>query len=201
MERVLVIDDDVGLCELVKEYLGPEGYDVEVTHNGRNGASLEPCLTEHAVSDSGCDAAWKSMASMCLRRIRSRSRIPVLMLTARGDDVRIASWAWRSALTITFQSHLIRANWWPASGLSCGARNPVTRCRADARICWWAISRWDIATRTVRRAGDLIELTVVEYDLFEKLLRSTGQIAKREDLVKEVLVVTCRRSIAASTCT
>ncbi len=45
----------------------------------------------------------------------------------------------------------------------------------------------DTATRAVRRSGKLIELTVVEYDLLEKLLRSAGQIAKREDLVKEVL--------------
>jgi two-component system response regulator CpxR len=45
----------------------------------------------------------------------------------------------------------------------------------------------DIATRTVRRSGELVELTVVEYDLLEKLLRSAGQIATREDLVKEVL--------------
>src|SRR5437867_1933862 len=37
MERVLVIDDDVGLCELVEEYLGPEGYEVEATHNGERG--------------------------------------------------------------------------------------------------------------------------------------------------------------------
>ena len=45
----------------------------------------------------------------------------------------------------------------------------------------------DTATRTVRRAGEMIELTVVEYDLLEKLLRLAGQIARREDLVKEVL--------------
>ena len=37
MERVLVIDDDVGLCELVGEYLQPEGYTVEAIHNGERG--------------------------------------------------------------------------------------------------------------------------------------------------------------------
>src|SRR5882757_6491651 len=85
MERVLVIDDDIGLCELVEEYLGPEGYDVETVHNGERG--LERALAnDHALvvldvmlpGTNGFDV---------LRRIRAKSRIPVLMLTARGDDV------------------------------------------------------------------------------------------------------------------
>jgi two-component system response regulator CpxR len=85
MERVLVIDDDVGLCELVGEYLQPEGYTVEAIHNGEGG--IDRALSEEhdlVVLDvmlpgtNGFDV---------LRRIRAKSRIPVLMLTARGDDV------------------------------------------------------------------------------------------------------------------
>jgi len=45
----------------------------------------------------------------------------------------------------------------------------------------------DNSTRGVRRGGEVVELTGVEYDLLERLLRSAGQIAKREELVKEVL--------------
>src|SRR5476649_713666 len=85
MERVLVIDDDVGLCELVKEYLGPEGYDVEAAHNGERGIA-RAMSDEHALVI--LDVMLPGINGFdVLRRIRSKSRIPVLMLTARGDDV------------------------------------------------------------------------------------------------------------------
>src|SRR5687767_15369975 len=85
MERVLVIDDDVGLCELVGEYLEPEGYEVEAIHNGERGI-------DRALSDEHDLVVLDVMLPGTngfdvLRRIRARSRIPVLMLTARGDDV------------------------------------------------------------------------------------------------------------------
>src|SRR5437870_11112931 len=85
MERVLVIDDDVGLCELVEEYLGPEGYDVEATHNGERG--IDRALSnDHSLVI--LDVMLPGMHGFdVLRRIRAKSRIPVLMLTARGDDV------------------------------------------------------------------------------------------------------------------
>src|SRR5215813_1309987 len=85
MEHVLVIDDDVGLCELVGEYLEPEGYTVEAIHNGERGI-------DRALSDEHDLVVLDVMLPGTngfdvLRRIRARSRIPVLMLTARGDDV------------------------------------------------------------------------------------------------------------------
>ena len=185
MERVLVIDDDVGLCELVKEYLGPEGYDVEATHNGERG--IDRALAgDHALVV--LDVMLPGMNGFdVLRRIRSKSRIPVLMLTARGDDVdRIVG------LEIGADDYLSKPF---------NPRELVARIRAILRrtqpgetagsgmretIAVGDIEM-DLATRAVRRAGELIELTVVEYDLLEQLLRAAGQIAKREDLVKEVL--------------
>ena len=184
MERVLVIDDDVGLCELVEEYLGPEGYDVEAVHNGERG--LDRALTsDHSLVV--LDVMLPGMNGFdVLRRIRAKSGIPVLMLTARGDDVdRIVG------LEIGADDYLSKPF---------NPRELVARIRAILRRTQSgelaggtreAIVVGDIemdtTTRTVRRAGELIELTVVEYDLLEKLLRSAGQIAKREDLVKEVL--------------
>jgi two-component system response regulator CpxR len=121
-----------------------------------------------------------------LRRIRVKSRIPVLMLTARGDDVdrivglEIGADDYLSKpfnpreLVARIRAILRRSQ--PVDTLS-GARENVAI--GDIEM--------DIATRTVRRSGELVELTVVEYDLLEKLLRSAGQIATREDLVKEVL--------------
>jgi two-component system, OmpR family, response regulator CpxR len=184
MERVLVIDDDVGLCELVQEYLGPEGYEVEAVHNGERG--INRALTnDHSLVV--LDVMLPGMNGFdVLRRIRSKSRIPVLMLTARGDDVdRIVG------LEIGADDYLSKPF---------NPRELVARIRAILRRTQpgelasgsreaFVVGdiEMDTATRTVRRAGELIELTVVEYDLLEKLLRLAGQIAKREELVKEVL--------------
>src|SRR4051794_6191238 len=85
MERVLIIDDDVGLCELVSEYLAPEGYQVEAIHNGEKG--IERALND-AYAMVVLDVMLPGMNGFdVLRRIRAQSRVPVLMLTARGDDV------------------------------------------------------------------------------------------------------------------
>ena len=184
MERVLVIDDDVGLCELVGEYLQPEGYTVEAIHNGERG--VDRALTgEHDLvvldvmlpGTNGFDV---------LRRIRAKSRIPVLMLTARGDDVdRIVG------LEIGADDYLPKPF---------NPRELVARIRAVLRRTVPAETatsprelivvgdiEMDSNTRNVRRSGEIVELTGVEYDLLEILLRNAGQIVKREELVKEVL--------------
>lgn len=184
MERVLVIDDDIGLCELVGEYLGPEGYDVETVHNGERG--LDRALAnDHALVV--LDVMLPGMNGFdVLRRIRAKSRIPVLMLTARGDDVdRIVG------LEIGADDYLSKPF---------NPRELVARIRAilrrtqpaelagDSRAALVVGDiELDTNTRTVRRAGELVELTVVEYDLLEKLLRAAGHIAKREELVRDVL--------------
>src|ERR1700731_2353336 len=85
VERILVIDDDVELCSLVSEYLRPEGFQVEAVHDGKAGLAratsgdhLLVVLDVMLPGLNGFDV---------LRRIRDGSRIPVLLLTARGEDV------------------------------------------------------------------------------------------------------------------
>jgi two-component system response regulator CpxR len=184
MERVLVIDDDVGLCELVEEYLGPEGYAVEATHNGERG--INRALTnDHALVI--LDVMLPGMNGFdVLRRIRAKSRIPVLMLTARGDDIdRIVG------LEIGADDYLSK----PFNPRELVARirailrrtQPGEQATGTPETLMVGDIELDTATRTVRRAGEMIELTVVEYDLLEQLLRTAGQIAKREELVKDVL--------------
>jgi two-component system response regulator CpxR len=185
MERVLVIDDDVGLCELVEEYLEPEGYDVEATHNGERG--IDRALSnDHSLVV--LDVMLPGMHGFdVLRRIRAKSRIPVLMLTARGDDVdRIVG------LEIGADDYLPKPF---------NPRELVARIRAilrrtqpeeavaggDREVLVVGDIEMDTATRAVRRSSEPVDLTAVEYDLLERLLRAAGQIAKREELVKEVL--------------
>jgi two-component system, OmpR family, response regulator CpxR len=185
MERVLVIDDDVGLCELVEEYLGPEGYDVEATHNGERG--IDRALSnEHSLVI--LDVMLPGMHGFdVLRRIRAKSRIPVLMLTARGDDVdRIVG------LEIGADDYLPKP--FNPRELVARIRAILRRTQPDEALAGGTREslivgdiEMDTSTRAVNRAGEAVELTAVEYDLLERLLRSAGQIAKREELVKEVL--------------
>jgi two-component system response regulator CpxR len=172
MERVLVIDDDVGLCELVGEYLQPEGYTVEAIHNGERGI-------DRALSDEHDLVVLDVMLPGTngfdvLRRIRARSRIPVLMLTARGDDVYLPKPFNPRELVARIRAVLRRAQ--PVES--------TTSTRETIRV---GDIEMDSNTRNVRRSGEVVELTGVEYDLLEILLRNAGQIVKREDLVKDVL--------------
>src|SRR5580658_4898127 len=85
VDRILVIDDDAELCSLVGEYLEPEGFQIEAVHDGTRG--LERALAgEHLLVV--LDVMLPRMNGFdVLRRIRATSRIPVLLLTARGEDV------------------------------------------------------------------------------------------------------------------
>src|SRR5215208_5063341 len=185
MEHVLIVDDDRELCELVAELLGEEGFRVEVAN--RSDAGLERALSgEHALVV--LDVMMPGMNGFeVLRRLRAEgSDVHVMMLTARGDDVdRIVG------LEIGADDYLPKPF---------NPRELVARIRAVLRRAQPAESttsaretirvgdiEMDSNTRNVRRSGEVVELTGVEYDLLEILLRNAGQIVKREDLVKDVL--------------
>jgi len=85
VDRILVIDDDVELCSLVSEYLRPEGFQVECVHDGRTGLS-RATSGEHLMAV--LDVMLPGMNGFdVLRKIRDTSRLPVVLLTARGEDV------------------------------------------------------------------------------------------------------------------
>jgi len=184
MQQILVIDDDSELCELVAEYLEPDGYKVEAVHDGESG--LERALSgEHALAV--LDYMLPGMNGFeVLRQIRARSRLPIVMLTARGDDMnRIIG------LQIGADDYLPK----PFNPLELVARiNAVLRRaqaepaqKADREVLVVGDIEMENRTRTVRRADKVVELTVVEYSLLEKFLSAPGRILEREELVKEVL--------------
>ncbi len=185
MDQILIIDDDVALCELVTEYLEPHDFQIKSVHRGDTGA--ETALSgDYAIVV--LDVMLPGLNGFeVLRRIRAESKVPVLMLTARGDDVdRIVG------LEIGADDYLPKPF---------NPRELMARIRAILRRSQTAITlghdppgtltardvELDLATRVVRRAGQVVELTAVEFDLLERLLRAAGRIITREELSKEVL--------------
>jgi DNA-binding response OmpR family regulator len=185
MDQILIIDDDVALCELVTEYLEPLGFQIESVHRGDAGA--ERALTgKHSLVV--LDVMLPGLNGFeVLRRIRAESKIPVLMLTARGDDIdRIVG------LEIGADDYLPKP--FNPRELTARIRAILRRTTPEApieqapekRVCVGDVEL-DSGTRAISRAGENVELTAVEFDLLEKLLRAAGQIVTREELSKQVL--------------
>src|SRR5437879_6429290 len=85
--RLLMIDDDKKLCRLVSTYLGPLGFDVPAIHNGPDGVEQATATDApwHAII---LDVMLPGMDGFeVLKKIRAKSHVPVLMLTARGDEM------------------------------------------------------------------------------------------------------------------
>ncbi len=186
-KRILVIDDDTELCDLLGEYLGQEGFAVESVNDGA--AGLKRALSgEHALVV--LDVMLPEMNGFdVLRMIRERSRVPVLMLTARGNDVdRIVG------LEMGADDYLPK----PFNPRELVARIRAVKRRtgsdADAKDSPdlpESLRVGDVelspGTRIVRRAGKVVELTSVEFSLLEALLRSAGNVVSREELARTAL--------------
>lgn len=186
MQRVLVIDDDVELCELLAQYLKAEGFDLEAVTSGEQGVA-RALSGEHALVV--LDVMLPGMQGFeVLRQIRAQSHIPVLMLTARGDDLdRILGLEMGAddylpkpfnprELAARIRAILRRAKPQP-SELALQLPEPILL--GDLEI--------DNGARVVRRGGERLNLTTVEFQLLEVLLRSAGRVVTREVLVREVL--------------
>ena len=185
VERILIVDDDAELCELVEEYLRAEGFEVEAVHDGNRG--LEQALSGKFVL-AVLDLMLPGIGGLeVLRKLRAQSRLPVIILTARGEDVdRIVG------LEIGADDYLpkpfnprelvarIRAILRRAHGAGEPARPHPERLTVGDIVL-------DTGTRTVTRAGTPIELTTVEFTLLETLLRSAGQVVTRDQLTHAVL--------------
>ena len=182
MDRILVIDDDVELCSLVSEYLQSEGFQIECVHNGESG--LERALAGDQVLVV-LDVMLPGLNGFdVLRRIRDASNIPVLLLTARGEDVdRIVG------LEIGADDYLPKP--FNPRELVARIRAVLRRSQPNDETMGGVVRVGDVeldpATRTVNRAGKPVDLTSVEFNLLEVLLREAGKVVSREHLVNVVL--------------
>ena len=186
MNRILIVDDDLDLCELLAKYLQREGFEFDMVHSGNQG--VEQALNgDYALVI--LDVMLPGMNGFeILRSLRNRSNLPVLMLTARGDDVdRIVG------LEMGADDYLPKPF---------NPRELIARIRAILRRVQTELNEaapatpqrlvigdveLDKGTRIVRRGGEQLALTTVEFDLLYILMRSAGQIVTREELVKSIL--------------
>jgi len=181
MVRLLVVDDDRELCQLVTRFLTREGFEISWASGGEEG--IERALSEDFALILLDVMMPDTDGFEVLRRIRQHSRTPVLMLTAKGDTHdRIRG------LEMGADDYLPK----PFDPAELVARiRAILRRSGPLRPVPAAISIGDIeldgGARTVRRNGNLVDLTTVEFDLLVALTGAAGTIVSREHLVSEVL--------------
>lgn len=183
--QILVIDDDMELCRLVSRFLGADGYRVHTVQSSELG--VESALT----GDFDLVILDVMMPVMdgfeALRRIRSKSNTPVLMLTARGDDLdRILG------LEIGADDYLPKP--FNTRELSARVRAILRRTNtaknlspSEPALLRVADLELNLGSRSVRRASEMLNLTAVEFDLLNRLMLSAGSVVERKDLTRDVL--------------
>jgi DNA-binding response OmpR family regulator len=183
--NVLAVDDDVKLCAMLEDYLARHDIRLATRHNGPDG--LEEALHGSNYDLVLLDVMLPGLDGFeVLRQIRASSTIPVLLLTARGEDVdRIVG------LEIGADDYLPKPF---------NPRELVARVRAILRrgrpsqqqpgtlnqLVSGSV-RFDMGTRNATIDGEQIELTDLEYMLFLTLAGRAGEIVSREELAEKVL--------------
>ena len=178
MNHVLLIDDDVELVGMFAEYLGQEGFQASCVHNGEDGVRAA-LAGQHAIVI--LDVMMPGMSGIeALRQIRAASRIPALMLTARGDDADrilglelgaddyVAKPCTPRELTARVRAILRRTHPQPdtAPGAVLGV-GKLTMFPEQRRATW---------------DGAPLDLTSTEFNLLEVLARNAGRPVSKNEL-------------------
>ncbi len=176
--RLLIIDDDTELCALLEEFLERDGFRVTLEHDGARGLELALAGGFEMVV---LDLMLPHMDGFeLLKRLRARSRVPVLMLTARGEDVdRIIG------LELGADDYLAKPF---------NPRELVARIRAILRRVQVRVKGRievngvviDPGTREVICDQRPVEMTTLEFDILETLVRSAGSVVSRDALMESM---------------
>ncbi len=184
--RLLIVDDDPDLCDLVQRYLEAEGFVISVVHSGAEGThtgingNYDLIVLDVMLPDiKGFDV---------LRELRAHARTPVLMLTAKGDefdrvlglqmgaDDYLAKPFSPRELIARIGAILRRSGWQSEQG---SPPRPLSIRSGDLEL--------DLAGRSASRSGEYLHLTSAEFDLLHAFLESPGQVLSREALAERVL--------------
>ena len=184
--RILIVDDDPELCDLVKRYLEPEGFAVSAVHSGAEGmeAGLEGNYDLVVLDVMLGDAKGFDL----LRELRQRVRTPVLMLTAKGDEFDRVLGLEMGAddympkpfspreLLARIGAILRRSGWRAKEGT---VPRPASVRSGDLEL--------DLAGHSAKKSGEHVHLTSAEFDLLHLFLESPGKVLTREDLAERFL--------------
>jgi len=177
--HILLVDDDAELASLLSEFLRREGFTVEAAHEGNRG--LEKAL-QPAIDLVVLDVMLPGIDGFeILKRLRQKSKVPVLMLTARGEDVdRIIG------LELGADDYLAKP--FNPRELAARIRAILRRYEPRAPVAGSRIETngivLDPGTREVTAGGKRIELTTFEFDILEMLMRSAGRVLSRDALME-----------------
>jgi len=180
--RILIADDDEELAQLLRDFLTREGFDVEIAHNADDAlaaARAQPfdalVLDVMMPGRSGLDA---------LRELRRESPLPVLMLTALGEDIdRILG------LELGADDYIPK----PCNPreLAARLRAVLRRVRGEGNDALTDLRNGPIwlraASRSVSVDGHALTLTATEFDLLVLLLREAGRVVSKERISQSVL--------------
>src|SRR5882724_1156446 len=178
--RLLIIDDDIELCSLLKEFLQREGYSVQCVNEGREG--LEQA------QQSGYDLIILDVmlpgmdGFEILKRLRAGgSKVPVLMLTARGEDVdRIVG------LELGADDYLPK----PFNPRELSARVKAILRRTETKSNRGRVEvngvALDPGTRAVLCDGKPVDVTTLEFDILEQRMRNAGHVVSRDGLMESL---------------
>ncbi len=178
MPRVLCIDDDERLFELLASYLGQNGVEVTLAPDGRKGLAA---LEERPYDAVLLDVMMPGIDGLeVMKRIRQKSRVPVIMLTAKGDETdRVVG------LELGADDYVAK----PFSPRELLARLRAVMRRAEPQAPSERLSVGelvvDVGAREVKVAGRVVELTGIELDILVALLRRAGRVVPREALLGE----------------
>jgi DNA-binding response OmpR family regulator len=176
--RVLLIDDDVRLVEMLGDYLRSRGYHVDACGDGEAGLSAQTRADYDAVV---LDVMLPGIDGLeVCRRLRARCQVPILMLTARGDDMdRIVGLELGADdyLPKPFNPRELLAR---LAAILRRARGDAGQAGAVLRIGPLEIDR---ASREVRVRGQRRELTGRQFDLLLLLAERAGRVQTREQLM------------------
>lgn len=179
--RILLVDDDLQLCRMLAEYLQGEGFDVVTVHDGKAGVGAANAANIDVVV---MDITMPVMDGFeALRQIRKVSDVPVLMLTARGDEVdRIVG------LEIGADDYLPKP-FNPrelVARLRAILRRVQMTSRETGRIAQGPISI-EPGSQSLFRNGEPVPVTATEFIIAELLLRSAGTVVSKEELTEKAL--------------
>lgn len=181
--KVLLIDDDSELCDLLKTYLVQDGFEVEAMNRfDENGWAMLADEIGFVVLDVGLPG---KNGFEVLRYLRGASKVPILMLTARGEDVdRIIG------LEMGADDYLPK----PCNPRELSARIRAIQRRVDGpqpttkeRNLSVSGVDLDAGTRSVKRDGSSVPLTSTEFNVLERLMQHAGDVVSKEELTRDVL--------------